>query len=103
MNANLTVHAFMYAYFACQAVKIRLPNAVRMFVTIIQLVQFALASIGTGLAVLLTLSGDECSMSARGLGVSLTLALCYLGLFSNFFYEAYVAKKSKMSDKVKVG
>jgi elongation of very long chain fatty acids protein 6 len=81
---NLVVHSIMYSYFAISALHIRLPNALRPFITTLQILQMF-----GGLAVVVH-NALYCDTHRRNIYFGLAMYLSYVFLFCQFFYENYI-------------
>jgi len=93
---NLTVHSIMYFYFAIRAMKYSTPRWVAKFVTTIQLVQFVVSCyiFGHLFIIKTTNSVPDCACSWNVLSIGGVMYLSYLYLFADFFYKAYIQKRS---------
>ncbi|RCN33149.1 GNS1/SUR4 family protein [Ancylostoma caninum] len=93
---NLTVHTIMYFYFGVRALKIQTPRPVAKFITTIQIVQFVISCyIFAHLVVIKTYNQiPDCAVSWNVLSIGGLMYLSYLYLFAEFFYNAYIKKRS---------
>jgi len=93
---NLMVHTVMYFYFFLRAIKVRTPPVVSQFITTIQIVQFVIscAIFGHMFHIKATGSVPDCKCDWNVLLMGGAMYLSYLYLFAQFFYQAYIAKKS---------
>jgi len=102
---NLAVHSVMYFYFAIRAMKYETPRWVAKFVTTIQLVQFVISCYIFGHLFIIKWNNSipDCACSWNVLSIGGVMYLSYLYLFADFFYKAYIQKrsptKSMKSDK----
>jgi len=94
VTMNYCIHSLMYSYYALKALKFKVPRFVMVTITGLQTLQMF---IGVGLGVYVF------SLKIRDLPVSQTwfnlafqggMYISYLFLFSKFFHDNYIAKKS---------
>jgi len=88
---NYLVHTVMYAYFLARSLRVAVPAVVAQAVTGLQILQFVIA------ATLLcyghyqvVVNGEQCDWPVRLATGALVMNACYLYLFAQFFYNAYV-------------
>jgi elongation of very long chain fatty acids protein 6 len=81
---NLVVHSIMYSYFAFAALKIRLPNALRPFITTLQILQMF-----GGLGVVIH-NAIYCDTHRRNIYFGFAMYLSYVFLFCKFFVDSYL-------------
>ncbi|KAK6747715.1 hypothetical protein RB195_000733 [Necator americanus] len=93
---NLIVHTIMYFYFGVRALKIQTPSPVAKFITTIQIVQFVIGCyIFSHLVIIKTYNQiPDCAVSWNVLSIGGLMYLSYLYLFAEFFYKAYIRKRS---------
>ncbi|CAJ0579514.1 unnamed protein product, partial [Mesorhabditis spiculigera] len=92
---NLTVHTVMYTYFGIRALKIQLPRPLAKFITTIQIVQFVISCWIFGHAIVMKYTESRaCDASWNVLAIGGVMYVIYLYLFSEFFYNAYIKKRS---------
>uniref|UniRef100_A0A183GI08 Elongation of very long chain fatty acids protein n=1 Tax=Heligmosomoides polygyrus TaxID=6339 RepID=A0A183GI08_HELPZ len=98
---NLTVHTIMYFYFGVRALKIETPRPVAKFITTIQITQFVISCYILGHLVLIKTynSIPDCAVSWNVLSIGALMYLSYLYLFAEFFYKAYIKKRSPTKTK----
>ena len=102
MNMNYVVHGLMYSYYACKAMKIRVPVFVSQLITALQLVQMIAGCYVNWVAYQTkTYSPEtECSITYENIYSSMAMYISYFALFFNFFLQAYVFRsKSSLSPK----
>nr|WPW53318.1 elongation of very long chain fatty acids protein 6-like G protein [Hemicentrotus pulcherrimus] len=97
---NFGVHAAMYAYYALSAAKVtKIPQKLKVGITLIQLSQFFISIAVTVHTIIQLVNGNECDTHGTNIAWSVVLYLSFLYFFMKFFYEAYVkpigAKKRK--------
>merc|ERR1712000_498004 len=81
---NLVVHSVMYSYFAICALKIRLPNACRPFITTLQILQMF-----GGLGVVIH-NALYCDTHRRNIYFGFAMYLSYVFLLCKFFVDSYL-------------
>jgi len=88
---NLTVHSFMYSYYATCAWGIKPPLLVKKIITSLQIGQMVL-----GFSVVITVlkfsHPKTCPSSTLHLTYGLVMYFSYLVLFCDFFYKAYMRR-----------
>lgn len=93
---NATVHSIMYSYYALKASKLlRIPKWVNVCITLIQISQMFVGVIVNILAYYYRSSGQHCSTTERNIYVAMLMYASYFLLFANYFFQAYLAKRSK--------
>lgn len=97
ITMNYNVHALMYSYYALRAMNFRIPKKISITLTSLQTMQMV-AGLKVNIAVFLLKSrGTPCSQSYGNVCLALAMYFCYFILFSLYFYNTYIAKKSKTS------
>uniref|UniRef100_A0A0K0D3T6 Elongation of very long chain fatty acids protein n=1 Tax=Angiostrongylus cantonensis TaxID=6313 RepID=A0A0K0D3T6_ANGCA len=98
---NLIVHTIMYFYFGVRALKFDTPRPVAKFITTIQIVQFVISCyIFAHLIIIKTYNQiPDCAVSWNVLSIGGLMYLSYLYLFAEFFYKAYIKKRSPTKTK----
>jgi len=91
--ANALVHAFMYSYLALKVIKVPIPTATGMLVTILELIQLGFGVFVTIYGYFAIVGDEECCIFDQAILISALLYLSYLFLFTNFFIRSYVSKK----------
>lgn len=95
VTMNYCVHSIMYSYYAFRAMKFKVPRYVNVIITGLQTVQMLIG---------VSLGAYVFSLKVRDLPVQQTwlnlafqavMYVSYLYLFSEFFYNSYIAKKLK--------
>lgn len=102
MLMNFTVHSFMYAYFAAQAVGIRPPKFISIFITTLQILQMIGGIFVVNHAHREISAGNKCEVTQRTMTNALLMYASYFILFVNFFLESYVFKRKSTSSKAPV-
>lgn len=97
MVMNYTVHAVMYSYYALRALRIRIPRALSMSITTLQILQMVVGTFINIWAYQIKVRGDFCQATLTNLRYSIMMYFSYLILFSYFFYNAYLKPKSAPS------
>lgn len=87
---NFAVHAVMYSYYALRAMKFRVPNQVRMVITVLQLVQMIVGCYINFYAYSMKNQGRFCGISYENIRYSFLMYFSYFVLFAKFFYDAYI-------------
>jgi elongation of very long chain fatty acids protein 6 len=108
MVMNYCVHSVMYGYFALRALRVRMPQQVRVTVTSLQIIQMM---IGLGVVIsayFLKRGGTECHQSYSNMVLTVVMYVSYLILFLKFFRQEYAAPgknsrlKPTVEDKTKI-
>jgi len=99
MVMNYCVHSFMYGYFSLRALRVRMPQPVRMTVTSLQIVQMMIGLSVVFGAYFLKAGGTECHQSYSNMAITIGMYVSYLMLFLNFFYHEYTAPRK--ANKIK--
>ena len=97
---NFFVHAIMYAYYAVKASGRNPPKRVAKVITTLQLSQMFMGMSVNLIAIYYWMSGVTCGISWSNVVISLFIYISYAILFANFFYFAYIHKKTR-KDKTK--
>jgi len=92
-NMNFSVHALMYSYYACKALRFRIPRVISVSLTVCQLAQMVVASMVNYYAYHMKGSGGDCEVSYVVLNLSTIIYFSYFVLFAHFFQKAYLAPK----------
>lgn len=87
---NFAVHAVMYTYYALRALKFKVPNQVRMIITLLQLLQMIVGCYINFYVYSIKNSGQFCAITYENIGYSFLMYFSYFVLFAKFFYDAYV-------------
>lgn len=99
MVMNYMVHSLMYSYYALRAMKFRIPRAISMVITTLQLAQMSVGIFVIIVSYNVLSAGGECVTSFRNIRFSLSMYFSYLVLFIHFFYKSYIAKKPQTHEK----
>jgi len=98
-SVNITVHAFMYTYYAFKSLKFRVPRPIAMFITIFQLVQMMVGCYINYTAYHVLKNGGRCSVTMDNIKYSSLMYFSYLLLFFHFFLRAYVTGQPLMKKR----
>ena len=100
---NYLVHSFMYSYYACKSLRIRLPPAIAMAITSMQLAQMLVGCFVNWIAFGALASANKCHNTRVNIAFATLMYASYLLLFANFFWQSYVLKtKTKTTNKKKM-
>ncbi|XP_030604094.1 elongation of very long chain fatty acids protein 6-like isoform X2 [Archocentrus centrarchus] len=93
MTMNYIVHALMYSYYAARAAGLRVPRPFAVLITSAQIAQMAM---GVTVSVLVYgwMQQGDCPSSLDNITWASLMYFSYLLLFSNFFYQTYLRRKS---------
>ncbi len=91
---NYIVHSVMYSYYAFKALKFRVPKQIAMVITTLQLVQMVVGCMVNVWVIQMKSLGRVCHVSDTNIKLSLLMYASYAVLFGQFFYNAYMVKKS---------
>jgi elongation of very long chain fatty acids protein 6 len=97
MNMNYLVHAIMYSYYACKAMRLSVPLFISKIITASQILQM-IAGIYVNWVAYQTKSTRPdiaCNISDENIKWSSIMYLSYFVLFFHFFLEAYIYSSSK--------
>lgn len=87
---NYAVHAVMYSYYALRALKFKVPNQVRIVITLLQLMQMVVGCCVNFYVYNVKNSGRFCAITYENIGYSFLMYFSYFVLFAKFFYDAYI-------------
>lgn len=93
---NFSVHTVMYGYYACRALKYRVPRAISMCITIFQISQMIAGTVVACYVFNATVKGIKCDIHPDLVYLSIFIYLSYFVLFSNFFVQAYLLKSNSV-------
>jgi len=94
MTMNYLVHSMMYSYYACKAMRMRVPKFVSQMITTGQIVQMIFGCYVNYVAYDMKVNSNaECGNSFENIKYSSLMYLSYFVLFANFFIQAYIVKK----------
>ncbi|CAG0887979.1 unnamed protein product [Cyprideis torosa] len=97
---NVTVHAFMYTYYAFRAMGYRIPKGVSMSLTLMQISQMVVGlSLNYYAYYLKKTTFKDCHVDPLGFSVCMLMYGSYAVLFMWFFYNAYITPKSNRDSK----
>lgn len=98
VSMNFFVHALMYSYYACRAMKIKIPKPLAVTITALQLSQMV---VGVTVQVYIYLKRKDpwCPTHYYNLRAAVIMYGSYMLLFAKFFYDAYLAPKKKPAAK----
>ena len=101
MNMNYIVHGLMYSYYACKAMKIRVPIFVSQLITTLQIVQMIGGCYVNYVAYNTKIHSPQiqCSVTFENIQLSMAMYLSYFALFFNFFLHAYVFRSAQTDFK----
>jgi len=92
---NFAAHAIMYSYYTLRAMKIRVPNKIRMSITLFQLIQMVIGCLINFYVYSVKKQGHYCEVSVRNIGYSFAMYFSYFVLFAKFFYDSYINVPSR--------
>ncbi|XP_043210278.1 elongation of very long chain fatty acids protein 6-like [Amphibalanus amphitrite] len=95
VNMNYTVHSMMYSYYAFKALRYRVPRWISVTITACQLAQMVVGCLVNFYAIHVKSNGGECDVSYLMINLALIMYFSYFALFTNFFYNSYIAKKPR--------
>jgi len=101
---NYFIHAIMYSYYTITALRIiRIPKAISMIITSLQIIQMIVGVYATLKAYQNKLVYDSCKISYGTIGLALLMYGSYFMLFFKFFFDKYVGgQSSKRVEKKKI-
>ena len=85
---NFFVHALMYSYYACRALKIRIPRPIAMTITALQLSQM-FVGVWVQFYIYSVRKDPECPTHYYNLRAAVIMYGSYYLLFAQFFIKAY--------------
>lgn len=91
---NFSVHALMYSYYACRAMRFNIPKYVNIIITSLQLAQMIVGIFVNLTAYSRKNRGLSCEVSYENIFWSFAMYFSYFLLFFNFFKNAYLNKSS---------
>ena len=98
---NYSVHAVMYTYYGCRALRFKIPKWVNILITTSQLLQMVFGVYINISAYMIRGRGEYCDISYDNMKWSFLMYFTYFVLFFNFFYKAYIAPPKRQSDGAK--
>jgi elongation of very long chain fatty acids protein 6 len=97
MTMNYFVHSLMYSYYACKAMRIKVPSFVSQIITTSQILQMLAGVYVNYVAYTTKAAQRSCRISDENILISSLMYLSYFVLFFNFFVNAYVFKAKSRS------
>lgn len=101
VGMNFFVHALMYSYYACRALKIRIPRPIAMTITALQLSQM-FVGVWVQFYIYSVRKDPECPTHYYNLRAAVIMYGSYYLLFAQFFIKAYIFPSKKPATKAKV-
>ena len=92
---NYSVHAVMYTYYGCRALRFSIPKWVNILITSSQLLQMVFGVYINVSAYIIRENGGECDISYDNMKWSFLMYFTYFLLFFNFFYKTYLVRGKK--------
>lgn len=104
VGMNFFVHALMYSYYACRALKIRIPRPIAMTITALQLSQM-FVGVWVQFYIYSVRKDQNCPTHYYNLRAASIMYGSYYVLFAHFFMKAYIfpskpAAKAKIEPKI---
>jgi elongation of very long chain fatty acids protein 6 len=98
---NYVVHSVMYSYYVIKSTGFRMPSAVAMAVTMLQMAQFVIGMIVSSTAAYVYLyQGQFCFVNVTNILLGTAIYSTYLALFGNFFFHRYILPKQAKQKKI---
>jgi len=102
VGMNFFVHALMYSYYACRALKIKIPRPIAMTITALQLSQM-FVGVWVQFYIYSVRKDPECPTHYYNLRAAVIMYGSYYLLFAHFFIKAYIfPSKRPAPQKAKV-
>ncbi len=103
MNMNYVVHGLMYSYYACKAMRIRVPVFISQVITFLQIIQMIAGCYVNWIAYQTKTYSPEtqCNITYENIYSSMAMYISYFALFFNFFLRAYVFRSSRSTTPIK--
>lgn len=99
---NYSVHAIMYSYYACRAMRYHIPKKISIAITSLQLLQMVVGIFVNLVAAYQLAYGDgTCSVPAKNIYFSFILYFSFFLLFAHYFRTNYLVKQDKQRSKSK--
>ena len=95
MVMNYFVHSMMYTYYACKAMRMRVPAFVSQLITTSQILQMVAGCYVNYVAYQANKSGVKCATSNENILYSSLMYFSYFVLFFHFFINAYILKSGR--------
>lgn len=105
VTQNYAIHSIMYTYYALRAVGVKIPKAISISITSLQIMQMFVALFITSYALFEKISNRPCFVDNANIALGLVCYGSYAVLFGNFFIQTYFRKtgnRSKVTD-AKIG
>ena len=99
VNMNFIVHSFMYTHYALSAMRFKVPVAIRVSITSLQIIQMAFGIYIHVAVVVRKVWSQPCDVSFRVSLAGLALYTLFIVLFTNYFIMTYVIKNKKVKTK----
>jgi elongation of very long chain fatty acids protein 6 len=93
MTMNYFVHSMMYSYYACKAMRVKVPGIVNQVITTSQILQMVAGCYVNYLAYTTKAAGQRCNITEENIFWSSLMYFSYFVLFAHFFIKTYVFKK----------
>lgn len=94
ISMNFFVHALMYSYYACRAMKIKIPKPIAVTITFLQLSQM-FVGVAVQFYIYWKRHDPYCPTHFYNIRAAVIMYGSYYVLFAKFFYDAYIAPKFK--------
>ena len=94
---NYSIHAVMYGYYACRAMRFNIPRWVNITITSGQIIQMLVGIYINLSAYSAKINGRACAISYNNIWWSFFMYLSYFVLFSLFFLKSYISQPKKES------
>jgi len=89
---NFAVHSLMYSYYACRAMRMRIPKWVNIMITSLQIAQMIVGIWVNVHAYFQKQEGNRCDVSYNNIFWSFFVYFTFFVLFFQFFRNAYMKK-----------
>lgn len=90
---NYIVHSVMYSYYACKALRWRVPRSIAMVITAMQISQMFIGLLVNTWTLQTKQNGLPCHVSDENIKASLLMYASYFVLFCKFFFDSYMSKR----------
>jgi elongation of very long chain fatty acids protein 6 len=94
---NYSVHAVMYSYYTLRATGRRTPKFIPICITSLQILQMVAGIFVNVYALKMLYSSESCYVGITNIVISLLMYASYFVLFSVFFRDSYLKKRSETS------
>lgn len=92
---NFSIHAIMYSYYACRAMRYHIPKKVSIAITSLQLLQMVVGIFVNLVAAYQLSFGGNCSVPKKNIYFSFLLYFTFFLLFAHYFRTNYLVKDKK--------